>query len=350
MQVDFDSLKWEIFQGSKNEGVRAFFRDRNPSEVSDPVVSQHLFGNGFRPHYPGGHPFAVCVSHDVDTLFRPGQKTKDRIKGSIREILEGRFGRALRYANVSDPINPNYNIEKVLDLERKYDVRSSFYFLSLQPGEEDFNYRPDDIAEVFGQVSAAGCEIGLHGGHQAFGDPVKIKQEKTLLEEASGKRIAGYRNHFLKFRVPDTWKYLEASAFEYDTTFAFPDQPGFRNGMCYPFFPYLEQEKRYSTVLEIPLHVMDASFMYYMKCSGEEADRVAKSIIDKVRRVNGVFTLLWHNDYFFKPWKGVFESLLRYCKENGAWFATGEEMRDWWVGNRFCDQYSAYGLERNNDS
>jgi len=39
-----------------------------------------------------------------------------------------------------------------------------------------------------------------------------------------GKKAIGYRNHFLKFKVPDTWTLLEKAGFKYDTTFGYAMQ------------------------------------------------------------------------------------------------------------------------------
>ena len=50
--------------------------------------------------------------------------------------------------------------------------------------------------------------------------------------------MIGYRNHYLRFKLPETWKYLADAGFEYDTTLGYSNALGYRNGMCHPFRPY----------------------------------------------------------------------------------------------------------------
>lgn len=339
---------WNIFSGAEEATLvpppdgRVLYTTRTASLVSDPTVSQVLFGNGFRPHYPNGGSFAVCVSHDVDNLVRPTLSSYQRAKLATMELINLRLRQAWQYR---DRRNLNYNIDKLLKIEHRLGVVSTFNFLALSEGDRDFNYHLEEVSDIIKQVVDTGCEIGLHGGHDAFCDTGRMAEEKLRLESALSRSVGGYRNHFLKFIVPDTWLSLERNGFKYDSTYGFPDMPAFRNGMCYPFFPYLRNQQRYCDVLEIPLLVMDATLMYYLRYDEKKAFDAIKDTVDKVCRVNGVFTLLWHNDYLFRPWRNVFESTLRYCRDAGAWFATGEQMNSWWRQNSFCSHYPECGLE-----
>ncbi len=348
MRVDADP--WEVFSGAEEARLgrradgRVLHSARTASHVAEPSVSQVLFAKGFRPHYPMGRSFAVCVSHDVDNLLRPHMSFYERTRLATKELLSLRLRRAWQYQGGKHPINPDYNIDMLLEIERKLNVVSTFYFLSLSAGDRDFNYELDNVPEVIRQVVDAGCEIGLHGGHEAFRDTSRMRKEKLRLESHIANSISGYRNHFLKFDVPDTWLLLEKNGFSYDSTYGFPDMPAFRNGMCYPFFPFLENEQRYCDVLEIPLLIMDATFIYYLNYDERKAFTAAKAVIDKTRAVNGVVTLLWHNNYLFSPWRKLFESILRYCRDSDAWFATGDQINRWWRQNDFCSSYPEFGL------
>jgi hypothetical protein len=39
-----------------------------------------------------------------------------------------------------------------------------------------------------------------------------------MLESVLEKEVVGFRNHFLRFRIPDTWELLSKAGFKYDTT------------------------------------------------------------------------------------------------------------------------------------
>lgn len=350
-----DKDVWDVFCAKEENAVRTtdargriFYADRLSHEVSRPVVSEFLFNSGFRPHYPDDRSFAVCISHDVDHLLQGGLSVLSRFKEASKELMQGYWRRAVRYAKGDSVINPHYNIDKLLDIEDNLGVKSTYYFLALQSDDEDFNYRIDDVIPVLDLVRSSGCEIGLHGGHTAYRDSVKLQAEKLALEQASGVELKGYRNHFLRISTPDTWENLNRAGFLYDTTYGFPDHPGFRTGMCYPYFPYNATLGRYCSILEIPLIVMDATFLYYLRSDAKSAFTKIKEMIDKTKNVNGVFTLLWHNNYLYAPWKELFKAVVNYCKDHNAWFATGDQLNDWWRKNNFCAEYPSFGLNQPN--
>lgn len=334
-------MKWNTYlKVLRGERELQYFNNPNNgrflfSQIADdtlksPFVSKFLFEEGFRPSYPEGRKFAACISHDVDILHQPNFSGLQRIKAPLREVLEGYPGRALKYFLPTSNINPYWNIDKLLDFESKYGVSSSFYFLTLQEQEQDFNFSIDSLEPVFKQIKAAGAEIGLHGGHQAFADSAKLAQEKADLEQAASLLVTGYRSHFLKLDITRTWPILSDLNFAYDTTYGFADYPAYRNGMCYPFAVWDFKNDRELNLLEIPLVAMDVSFINYMKLTPAQTLEYLKRLVDEIALLQGVFTLLWHNNLYIGEWGKVYRSIVMYCKAKEAWFATGEQMNDWW--------------------
>jgi hypothetical protein len=57
---------------------------------------------------------------------------------------------------------------------------------------------------------------------------------------------------------------------------------------------------------------------------------LAKMLIDTVERYKGVITILWHNTYMVGDKLRLYEKILRYCYEKGAWMTSGEEVWKWW--------------------
>jgi len=211
-------------------------------------------------------------------------------------------------------------------LEEKYGARSSFYFLALAPGDQDYAYDVRDLEGEIGAIADAGWEVGLHGGHRAYCDPQALAAEKQRLEEVLGRPVIGYRNHFLRFRVPETWGHLSRAGFRYDTTFGYADCAGFRNGMCHPFKPYDLKAGCEIDILEIPLTIMDGTLDRYMRLDAGKAWEVTRRLIDATERCHGVITILWHNTYMEGERLKFYEKILRYCEEKGAWMASGEEI------------------------
>jgi hypothetical protein len=46
-------------------------------------------------------------------------------------------------------------------------------------------------------------------------------------------------------------------------------------------------------------------------------------------------TVLWYNmsSLFLKKWTRLYETILQYCSEKGAWMTRGENLSVWWRNN-----------------
>lgn len=150
-----------------------------------------------------------------------------------------------------------WNFKDIIALEEKYGAKSSFYFLSLEEKDLDFNYKIKDLEYELGNIVDKGWEVGLHVGLEAFDDLGKIREEKERIEKTVGMKVIGCRNHCLQFKVPNTWEVIRNAGFKYDSTFCYMDMIGFRNGMCHPFRPFDLIMNREIDVLEIPLTIQD---------------------------------------------------------------------------------------------
>lgn len=299
-------------------------------DIWDPIVSHTLIENHLYPTYPHNKSFAVCLTHDIDVLYHPFLEKIYYCANALR--LKDKIMLKQNILSIFNKKKPFFNIHEIMELEEKYGAKSSFYFLALKPGEQDFNYNISDLKDVLKEIAARGWEVGFHGGHKAWSSIDKLKEEKERIEAVFGKSIIGYRNHYLHFKVPDTWEYLTKAGFKYDTTFGYADCVGFRNGMCHPYHPYNMKTNAYIDIIEIPLVVMDVTlFDAYMRLTREEALTLVKELIDTVAEVRGVFTLLWHNSYLIEgTWqREMYENILSYCNEKNAWMTSGKEIYEW---------------------
>ena len=108
-----------------------------------------------------------------------------------------------------------------MDLEASYEAKSSFYFIAAEADPIRFRYDIEDIKPHLGEVSDKGWEIGLHGGYYSYNSLEEVKKEKKRLEAVLGKTIMGFRNHYLRFKTPESWEILADAGFSYDSTFGY---------------------------------------------------------------------------------------------------------------------------------
>jgi peptidoglycan/xylan/chitin deacetylase (PgdA/CDA1 family) len=350
MILDIEGLKsnpvlWDTFTRKEEyypKFLDAYDRFRyyssNNRKVFEPSVSNFFVKNGLSVEYPEGKKFAVCLTHDIDLI----NYSRASAVGDIAKSLICKQG-GLFKNSIASLKNPKkfLNFKEIIELEKAYAAKSSFFIMALQKGERDYNYSPSEIEFELGSIIDSDCEIGLHGGHSAFDDLAVLKDEKNRLERVIGRQVVGYRNHFLRFKVPTTWENLQHAGFKYDSSLCFPEVVGFRNGMCHPFKPINALSNQEIDIFEFPLVIQDVILgQRYMRLDEKTAFDVCKYILDQVEINQGAVTILWHNDNLFDQGyetsylhKKFYQKLLNYLNERKAWITSGEAIYKFWVEN-----------------
>ena len=330
-----DPKIWDLFTRKEeyNSSLRDIY-DRFPyfasqnRNIFEPKASEFLMNNGYHVEYPDDKPFAVCLTHDVDSVYK---SMTSKSMHTVKYFTQGRFKKSFNsMKQIYSKKKPYCNFKEIMKLEEKYEARSSFYFLALDPTDQDYEYRIEDLKDEINTIQDWGWETGLHGGHEGSGNLEKLRKEKRSLEKMTNNSITGCRNHYLKFIVPDTWELLSKAGFIYDTTLAYADCIGFRNGMCHPFKPFNLITGKPIDILEIPLTIMEDSFENYMHVDTRRAWEISTKLIDTVMQYNGVLTLLWHNTSFTTDQRKFYEKILKYCAEKNAWMTSGGQISRWW--------------------
>ena len=104
--------------------------------------------------------------------------------------------------------------------------------------------RHPQVRACLRELRAEGFEIGFHPSYRTLGDPELMAVEKARVEEAVGAVCQGGRQHYLRFRVPETWRQWERLGLTYDSTMTFAGHEGFRCGTCHAYRPFdLEQNR-----------------------------------------------------------------------------------------------------------
>ncbi len=294
--------------------------------------------------WPVGKPMAGCLTHDVDVVRRGklprGVAVRD-VRGALSSAAHGRLRQATRRVatiarTAAGGRDPYWTFSQILALEKRHDYRSTFYFMTGRHHPEDGSYDLDSpsMAGLLRTLADSGCEMGLHGSYASYGDAEALRSQKSDLERRLGREVAGHRNHFLRFRVPDSWRAQEAAGFSYDATLGFADREGFRGAHAFPFHPYDLPSGRVLDLQEIPLGIMDVSLLKYRRLRGEKGGEAIRGILEQTLAVNGLATLLWHNDTFYDPeYPGSarwYEAALDWLTEKDAYVAPAQEIDRWW--------------------
>ncbi|MBN1152479.1 MAG: polysaccharide deacetylase family protein [Dehalococcoidia bacterium] len=223
-----------------------------------------------------------------------------------------------------------------MELESRYGAKSTFFFLARADDYHRCRYDVREVRSDVREIVSSGWEVGLHVAYEGFDVASEIADQKHVIEDLCGTEVLGARNHYLRFRTPESWWAAAEAGLRYDTTLGFWDRIGFRNGLCHPFVPYDCERKQSVPLLEIPFAVMDAALMdgIRIRHGGDACLHTIQRLVDEVAACGGVLTLLWHNDSFAAPWKEglstLYEQVLDGCRDAGAWFATAAEVYGLW--------------------
>ncbi|WP_332881936.1 polysaccharide deacetylase family protein [Methanosarcina horonobensis] len=112
---------------------------------------------------------------------------------TVKALKRGQFAEAsmLPFSRINKTWNPLWNFRRIMDLEEKYGAKSTFYFLTLDPGNEDFTFSIEELEGELGYILEEGWEVGLHGGHEAYNNLIEIKKEKTKAGKSPRRKSNG---------------------------------------------------------------------------------------------------------------------------------------------------------------
>ena len=163
------------------------------------------------------------------------------------------------------------------------------------------------------------AKVGIHPGYASLEHPDNVEVEAQRLESILHRTIVRARYHFLRLRLPDSYRILAHAGIRHDYTMGYADEIGFRAGIS-STYPFYDLERDMESQLTIhPFCVMDTTMQKYLKLTPEEAVEAYRRLIDSVRAVDGTFCCIVHNqnlsDYFgWKGWRQVYESMVDYAK------------------------------------
>ena len=260
---------------------------------------------------PARRRFSVELTHDIDVV-RPFSSLRTVPKALVGDLMRRRdpalaaetARHALLQAVAPTRTSSYEGIFRIADLSRRHGMQSAFFFMAAEQSRYDSGYDPASrtVREAIRRLQDLGFEIGFHPGYMTMGDPARLAEEKSRLDAVLGRTSYGGRQHYLRFRVPDTWRHWEQLGLTYDSSLTFAGHEGFRCGTCHPYRPFDIEANRTIGVEERPLIVMDGTLRQYRGLSPAEGERRVLELARRCLAVEGNFTLLWHNSSLTGEW------------------------------------------------
>jgi hypothetical protein len=336
--LPFDPLAASFYLVTRHEEYLNTNRDkfnRYPVEKSiltkynllkKPVVNiwANLLAEKLKEKYPDlifpKRKFEFLSTIDVDNAWAYKHKGFLRTSGAlIKSVVKGNFSEFTSRLKVlvgkeKDPYNSYEYLDSVFkDNEEKV----KFFFLLGDYGRFDKNlsHRNKHYKKLI-QNTKDKYDVGIHPSFASSKKrgKKKVKLEKKRLVKISANEILKSRQHFLRLNFPKTYRRLIKAGITEDYSMGYSAQPGFRAGICTPYYFYDLKKEKTTNLLIVPFQIMDGTFLHYLRLSPEDAFVEIENIMMEVKNVGGTFVSVWHNETVTDTglWKGyrkVFEKM-----------------------------------------
>jgi hypothetical protein len=266
--------------------------------------------------------FKFIPTIDIDTAYAYKHKGTVRTTGGILaammkldfpEILE----RMMVLAGLQKDPYDTYN--QMLQLQKKYNLYPLYFILIGDYGDYDKNI-PANSRNFQTLVKSLGdyAEVGIHPSFDTVEKPEKLKIEVERLSRILNREITKSRQHFLRLAFPSSYRNLINLDITDDYTMGYASSPGFRAGICDPFYFY-DLDLETATNLRVhPFQVMEGTLKDYLQKDTDQSLDIIKMLIDEVKNVKGTFISLWHNESLsnakrWKGWNEVYAEMIKYA-------------------------------------
>ena len=244
-------------------------------------------------------PVGLSISHDIDQLkgndlFTLLSKVS-KIFIAMRKLKFKKIYILLKSLLITLVFPYKFykgNLQRMINLEKKYGFSSNIYFLVGKQGR--FGARSKNInIKKFINIIPKNFNVGVHYNYWSARSVKKIKSEIKIIEKLFSKKVSSGRAHYLAYDALTNPVNIEKCGIELDESIGWYDEIGFKAGIAGPFIPWSRQLKREVNVIHNPLTLMDSL------CWSKKEEVV--KIIHHLESVGGLITLNCHPDASFFP-------------------------------------------------
>ncbi len=296
--------------------------------LEEPIVEQWAYKlvEKIKIYYPS---FEICPRKfefiptiDVDNAYAYLHKGAERaFLGTLRSLLTFRLGdlvkRIMVYLNLKK--DPYEVYDKIFELLTEW-PRSIWFILVGKYARYDKNVSIQQF-EMQNLIHRIGdrFRVGIHPSYHSGTSFDRVKSEISDLSRVLNRSVLHSRQHFLRIFFPTTYNNLALLGVKEDYSMGYSECLGFRAGTCTPFKFYNVKEDKVLDIRIYPFQAMDFTLREKLKLSPEEAVDAVMKLAEKVKKVNGNFVMVWHNEYMsgtspFKGWEAHMPKVLEKVK------------------------------------
>lgn len=266
--------------------------------------------------------FEFLSTIDIDNAFAIKHKGFWRTVGGLAKSITEPQNLKNRIDVLRDKAEDPYDTYDYQDeVHQKYNIQPIYFFLvgNYSSFDKNIAFNNENFQHLIKKIAITNT-VGLHPSYQSNTNIALLKEEKLRLESIINKNISKSRQHFLKLNFPSTYRNLIDIGINEDYTMGYVESIGFRASICSPYYFFDIEKNKVSPLKIIPFCVMEAGLKYYQNFTIEEGIININKIVEIVKKVNGTFVSVWHNESLsdvgiWKGWRKVYEQMLLNIKK-----------------------------------
>jgi hypothetical protein len=298
--------------------------------------------------WPGGEPLAAAISHNIDHLQKWTFATffRSLLDEAVFFVflkwkrLFQSIGGKLRY--IFTNYEPYWNFDILTEIEEKHDLKTTYFFGVEHEVPEDTDYKPEDenLREIAEEILKAGNEISLLGSYASLKNDI-LPRQKEKLQKAFGVKEIGVRQNFYRYDPKSTPQNHDNLNVIYDSSRAYSERPGFRNGLAFPYRIYSPTLKQSYRFLEMPLQFSDRllHLSRYKTMPFANAQNIVRSLVQTMRECNGLLVFEFNISNFAEiPYnKRLYTFTADVLKQQPAHLDTLSGIARWWKQRQYIE-------------
>jgi hypothetical protein len=262
--------------------------------------------------------FEFIPTYDIDLLWAWQHRGLRGIGAGLRDVVQGHFLRAWQRFFSPTRQDPYQTLGFLEGLHQVNTVPSPIYFWLLADSTD--NHDPNPFPTPIKQQEwilklATKYVVGIHPSYRSIDQPELFPIETKRLTDITGRGVQHSRQHFLRFRMPETFRQLRLAGITHDYSMGYADAIGWRAGTNFAFSWYdLEREEATSLLIH-PFAAMDVTLKNYLHLEPEAAQQSVLQLATEIKPFGGPFILLWHNTSFseiygWEGWREMYSTLV----------------------------------------
>lgn len=264
--------------------------------------------------------YSFIPTYDIDIAWAYLHKGIFRNAGGlIRDFLKLNLSAVFtRISTIfglkADPYD-SYQLQ--FNLQEKYQLNPIYFIHPGTYGKYDKNVSllNKHFIKLLGLIDAK-AKIALHPSYLSTENSELLKQELKMLGNVFGRKILHARQHFIKICFPDTYRAYVSSGITDDYSMGYATHSGFRAGTSKPFKWYDLLAENPTTLTIHPFALMEGIYKYENSGGLENMLAETEFLIKHIRKTEGTFICIWHNESLgnnakWRGWSNLYEQMIK---------------------------------------